>query len=107
MLSRFLNKSVVVRRLRTTTGNKRAFYATATVECEIQNIDDVQINSMQGIASKTYKAWFDPEQTIQEGDVLTDQGTGKKYRVIGVERLGQGLGLQAEHLEIIMTKYTG
>lgn len=107
MLSRFLNKSVVVRRLRTTSGSKTAFYATATADCEIQNIDDVQTNSMQGIASKTYKAWFDQEEDIREGDVLTDQATNRKYKAIGVERIGQGLGLQSEHLEVILTKYTG
>lgn len=106
MLLKFLNKTVVVRRLRTVSGNRRAYYATATVDCEYQNIDDVQFNSLEGIAAKTYKAWFPPEENIREGDQLTDEETGKRFKVLTVERLGQGMGLQAEHIEIIMSKFT-
>lgn len=106
MLSRFLNKSVVVKRLRVVSGSKRRYYATTTADCEYQNIDDIQFNSSEGISSKTYKAWFDQEADIKEGDQLVDQNTGKKFKVLAIERLGQGLGLQAEHLEVLMTKFT-
>lgn len=107
MLSRFFNKTVVVRRLRTTSGTKKAIQATATVDCTYQNIDPVEQNSLEGIASKTYRAYFDQASDVQEGDILTDQDSGKKFKVLGIEVLGSEYGLQSEHLEVTMQKYTG
>lgn len=101
-----MNKTVVVRRLRTYATNKIRFYATATSDCEIQNIDPVANKALDGLDAKVYKAWFDSDENIREGDQLTDQDTGVRYKVIGVEKMGQGLGLQAEHLEVLMTRYS-
>lgn len=106
MLLTFQTKSFVVRRLRVVSGNRRAFYATTTADGDLQNIDLTRSGSTEGIASKTYKAWFDIDMNVLEGDQLTDQDTGIKYKVIAVEKLGQGLGLQAEHLEVVLTRFT-
>lgn len=105
MLATFKNKHVTVMRLQTVTGNRKALGTVHTAYGEIQNIDPQQLQAMEGIASKTYKAWFDPEEDVQEGDVLRDQGNNRTYKVIGVDRQGQGLGLMAEHLEVVMEKY--
>lgn len=107
MLSRFFDKTIVVRRLKTVSGSKRAFQATATVVGHYQNIDIKYRNNEEGgIGAQTYKAWFDIDEDIQSGDQLTDDNTGDKFRVIEVEKMGGDFGLQTEHLEVIMEKYT-
>lgn len=105
MLHTFKTTPVAVMRLATTSGNKKALSTTQTAVCQHQNIDTRQQHVSEGIAGKTYKQWYDPDQDIQEGDVIRVKSTNKTYKVIGVERKGQGLGLIAEHLEVIMVKY--
>lgn len=107
MLASFKNRTVVVRRLRAVSGNKRAYYATTTAEGTYQNVDSVQSASLEGIAGKTYKAWFDLDTDIQKGDRLTDQNTGITFTVLATEKLGDDMGLSEEHLEVIMTRYEG
>lgn len=92
-------------RLATVTGNRKALSTVSTPDCALQNIDDQQAHVSEGIASKTYKAWFDEDEDIHEGDIIRDQSNSRQYKVIGVERKGQGLGLTAEHLEVVLTRY--
>lgn len=105
MLARFLDKTIIVRRLKPTTGNKKAFQATATVVGHYQNMDLKYRNEERGIKAQTYKAWFDIDEDIQEGDKLTDSNTNASFRVLEVEKMGGDFGLQTEHLEVIMEKY--
>jgi len=107
MLAMFKNRTVVVRRLRAVTGNKRAYYATTTADGTYQNVDSVQGASLEGIAGKTYKAWFDLGTDIKKGDRLTDSNTSVSFTVLAVETLGDEMGLSEEHLEVMMTKYDG
>lgn len=93
-------------RLTTTSGNKKALATVSSAGCEIQNIDRVQDHVSEGIASKNYMAWFDPAEDVREGDILRDKGNNRRYKVVGVERKGQGMGLMAEHLEVVLTRYS-
>lgn len=106
MLATFMNKKVSVMRLTTVSGNRKALATTQTPWSEIQNIDTRHQQVSEGIASKTYKAWFDIDAGIQEGDIIRNQDNNQRFKVIGVEKHGQGLGLMAEHLEVVMVKYT-
>lgn len=105
MLAVFLNKKVSVLRLAVTTGNRRAYSTVQTAMAEVQNIDTRQQHVVEGVASKTYKAFFDLEENIREGDILRRQDIDQRYKVIGVERKGENLGLAVEHLEVILVKY--
>ena len=106
MLATFKNKTVNLMRLTTVTGNKKAFATVYTsLECDIQNIDSIQNHVSEGIASKNYMAWFDPTEDVREGDILRDEATSRQFKVVGVERKGQGMGLMAEHLEVVLTRY--
>jgi hypothetical protein len=107
MLLTFFNKSVVVRRLRTVSGNKKAYYATSTADCTYQNLSAVESDSLEGVASKRYKAWFEIAEDVQPGDILTDTATSKQFRVLETEKLAEDMGLLTEHLEVIMERYTG
>ena len=107
MLATFKNKTINLMRLTTTSGTKKALSTTYTaLECDIQNIDRIQDHIAEGIASKNYMAWFEPDEDIQEGDVIRDTANNRQYKVVGVERKGQGMGLTAEHLEVILTRYS-
>lgn len=106
MLANFFNKTIYVRRLRTTSGNKKAYYATGTAEGTYQNVDDISNPQLEGIGAKNYRAWFDVDTDIKEGDQLIDSITGKKFRVIAVEKQGEGMGLSTEHLEVEMSMYS-
>lgn len=107
MLATFKNKEVNLLRLTTVSGSKKALTTTYTaLEGDIQNIDDVQAHVSEGVASKNYMGWFDPDEDIQEGDILRDTANNRKYKVVGVERKGQGMGLMAEHLEVVLTRYS-
>lgn len=106
MLTRFNNQEVVIRRLRASSGSKKVYIATATADGSIQNIDTTDAQSKEGIAGKTYKGFFDIDTNIAVNDVLTDD-QGHKYRVLALEKMGGGLGLSSEHLEVVMTHYDG
>lgn len=106
MLHTFKTTPVAIMRLATTSGNKKALSTTQTATCAHQNIDTRQQHVSEGVASKTYKEWYEPDMDIQEGDVIRNKTTGKTFKVIGVERKAQGLGLIAEHLEVILVKYS-
>ena len=93
-------------RLTTVSGNKKALSTVYTaLDASIQNIDDIQAHISEGIASKNYMAWFDVDADVREGDVLRDVDNSRSYKVIGIEKKGQGMGLMSEHLEVVLTRY--
>lgn len=101
-ITRFFDRDVVVRRLRTTTGDKKAYSATATVDGHIQEMDG-QARQQQGIVeARAWQAWFDLDDDVDEGDELTDE-LGNRYHVISVTRKDYGTN---QHLEVIMTEKT-
>lgn len=106
MLATFMNKKVSVMRLTTVSGNRKSYQTTQTPWGEVQNIDTRNLAVAQGVASKTYRAWFDIDDDIRAGDLLRRQDTNDTFKVLGVDKQGQGLGLVAEHLEVTMVKYT-
>jgi len=102
MLVDFFNKTIIIRRLKTTGTGKRNLSATATVDGTYQNIDQDESASIEGVSGKTYKGWFEINTDIQAGDVLTDQSTGKQFRVMSIEKKADNYGLETDHLEVIM-----
>ncbi len=106
MLLTLLNNEVNVMRLTTVSGTKKALSTVYTsLETSIQNIDTIEAHISEGIASKNYMAWFPVDTDIREGDVLRDTVNSRAYKVLGIEKKGQGMGLQSEHLEVVLTRY--
>lgn len=97
---------VAVLRLTTVSGNKKALSTVMTSQCEYNNIDTRQQQVTEGVASKTYKQWWDISADVREGDVIRIKATSKYYKVIGTEKKGQGMGIDIEHLEVILVKYS-
>lgn len=103
MLARFKTSTVVVRRLKATTGNKRIYFATATAAGNIQTDDRTQQN-VEGVYADFYLGFFDIDTDIKEGDQLIEQRTGEKFKVLRIRQEGFGMGLQSAHLEVKMER---
>lgn len=104
-IATFNNRTVIVRRLKASVGNRKSYTATATADTNIQNIETEEAFSKEGIARKAYKAYFEVDEDIKVNDKLVDQNTGDEYRVMTVEKMGDGLGLSVGHLEVILHKW--
>lgn len=106
MLATFQNKTVSVLRLSIVSGNRNAYQTVMSADCEIQNSDSYFVRAVDKVASKNYIAWFDIDEDIREGDVLRDQETNRRFRVVAIEKLGGGMGLSVDHLEVTLERYT-
>jgi len=100
-VKRFFDKEVVVRRLRD-SGSTQSFQATATADCAIQELSP-QARSLLGdiVSGRSWQAWFDVDDDIQEGDKLTD-GDGNVYIVREVTKKDYGTN---QHLEVLMEEH--
>ena len=103
MLARFKTSTVTIRRLKPTSGNKRAYFATATADGSIQE-DDRLAQTNDGVYTDFYLGFFDIDTDIKEGDQLTEEHTGYKFKVIRARKQGYGMGLQSDHLEVKLEK---
>ncbi len=72
-IKRFFDQNVVVRRLRTVSGRRKSFQATATVEGHIQELDQRARQALGIIHEQGWEAWFAEDAEIQEGDKVTDE----------------------------------
>ncbi len=72
-IRRFFDQDIVVRRLKETTGRKKAFQATATVEGHVQELDQRARQTLGIIHEQAWEAWFPEEVEVQKGDKLTDE----------------------------------
>jgi len=97
----FFDKSVVIRRLETTSGYKKSYVATATIDIHIQKITDEPTFSQYGVLGATHKAWCDLDATIAEGDKVIDPDN-IEYEVVATN--DRDFGGQ-QHKEIILKRY--
>ena len=99
-IKRFFNHTVVVRRLRTISGNLKSLQATATADGAIQEMDR-EARSAQGILEeKAWRAWFDEDTDINEGDEITDDN-GVVYHVREVVAKDYGIN---RHLQVLLVE---
>lgn len=97
-IKRFFDKDVIIRRLKTVSGNQKSFQATATVSGAIQEMDAQTRAALEIVESRGWIAYFDIDQDIREGDKLEDE-EGTEYTVTEVTQKDYGIN---QHLEIIM-----
>ena len=94
----FFTKKIVVRRLSTVSGMKKAFQSTATVDGAIQEMDRQARQKLGIIEERAWYAWFDINENILEGDTLVDEN-GKRYKVIETTKKDYGVN---QHMQVIM-----
>lgn len=97
-IARFFDQDVVVRRLKTTSGNKKTYQGTATVEGHIQELDQRARQLMGIIEEKAWEAWFDVDTDIKEGDRITDE-KGYIFTVREIVKKDYGVN---QHLQVIL-----
>ena len=99
-IARFFDKSIIVRRLKVTSGKKRGFSSTATVDGHLQEMDSRSRQEIGIVESKALEAWFPEDVDIKEGDELIDPNN-VRYTVI--EKVVKDYGIN-RHSQIIMTE---
>jgi hypothetical protein len=100
-LTHFFNKSIVVKRLQTVSGNKKNMVSTGTIEAHIQKITDEPSFQIYGVLGATHKAWCDVSTDIKEGDTVIDP-EGNSYSVVATNKQDFGINV---HLEVILKRY--
>ena len=102
-ISHFFDKSIVIRRLTTVSGYKKAYQATGTIDVHIQKISREDDLAIYGTYGATHKAWCDVGSNIEKDDKVTDS-SGNIYIVVATEKHDYGQAVQ--HLEVIMKLFT-
>lgn len=97
-IQRFFDQDIVVKRLSTVSGYKKAFQSTATVEGCIQSLDREARQALGIIEEKGWKAWFPVDVDINEQDTITDED-GVEYKVREIVKKDYGIN---QHLEVIL-----
>ena len=99
-IRRFFDRNVTVRRLRTVSGDRKAFQATATVEGHVQDLGGAARQRLGIVEDRAWEAWFDLDADVEEGDEITDN-RGTVYHVREVTRKDYGAN---QHLEVILAE---
>ncbi|MBI4150501.1 hypothetical protein HY492_00065 [Candidatus Woesearchaeota archaeon] len=94
----FFNKTLVVQRLKTVSGNRKNFVSTGTIDVHIQRITDEATFAQYGALQATHKCWIDLGQNVQEGDRVRDSD-GRIFHVVAVNH--QDFGMNT-HTEVIL-----
>lgn len=96
----YFTDDFIVRRLRTVTGSKKSFQATATVEGHLQT-QERKKQTLEGIIEYREIIWYtDLDATIKLGDKITDK-YGQEYIVKDFSRKDYGT---YQHLEVILNQ---
>lgn len=98
-IRRFFNQEIIVKRLKTSSGDKQRFSSTATVEGHIQELDERSRGKLDVVADKVFKAWFPVDTDIHEGDKIVDN-FGVTYDVVEVILKTYGIN---DHLQAIIS----
>lgn len=99
-ITHLFTKDIVIRRMRTVSGHKKSYQATATVEGMIQELSKEARQRLGIVEERTFEAWFDIDENVQEGDHIIDK-YGTEYYVKTVTKKDYGINT---HLQAILEK---
>ena len=74
------HNTIKVKRLKTLSGNKRNYVATATADASIQPLGKNSQDFDKGMFGTKYVAYCDDAVPAQKGDLVTDEN-GNKYTI--------------------------
>lgn len=91
-LENLTTKRLIVSRLVTVTGNRKAYATTTGAWGEVQPLSPQKTQLVEGVMGKTYNVYTESTDDIQEADKLREVGTGKVFKVKtgGVSRRTMG-----------------
>ncbi len=103
-VDRFFTTPITVRRLKTVSGNKKTYMATATVEVDIRSADREARQRLGITEENVWVAYFSAEGfDIAIGDRVFDP-SGKVYKVLDVIPKTYSYGIN-QHREVFMVEY--
>ena len=100
-IQRYFDQNVVIRRLKTVSGNRKAFQGTATVEAHIQEANFLTRQALGIIEERAWVAWLPEDAEIEEGDHVTDKN-GIVYTVR--ENTVKDYGIN-RHTEVLLEEF--
>ncbi len=106
MIHSFQNDNAAVMRLATVSGSRKALATVFTSDGGAQEMDQRYSRAVDGIQGRAYMDWFDVDVDIREGDVIHYRDSGRRMRVVAIEKQAGGLGLETDHLQVTMVKFT-
>lgn len=99
-ISRFFDENIVIRRLKTISGQRKSFQATATVEAHIQESSPEARQILGILEERAWVAWMAEESEIEEGDQVTG-ADGKVYHVREITIKDYGIN---RHREVLLVE---
>lgn len=102
-IQHLFNSSIVIRRLKATTGSKRSFVSTGTIDAHVRRVDTHTDQAAIDVYGATHKAYVDISSDIDEGDEILVSGV--RYAVVTVIQKEPGLAIN-EHQEIMLRKFS-
>lgn len=103
-VDRFFTTPLVIRRLKTVSGNKKTYRATATVEADVRSLDREARQRLGITEENVWVAYFSAEGfAIEIGDRVFGPD-GKVYKVLDVIPKTYEYGIN-QHREVLLIEY--
>lgn len=106
-IQHLFNRSIIIKRLKATSGLKRHMVSTGTIDAHVRRTDLHTDQTVESVYGASFKAYVDISADIRDGDdVLVTSGPfAGSYSVVAVIQKEPDIAIN-EHLEIIMRKYS-
>ena len=106
-IAHLFNRSIIIKRLKATSGNKRHEVSTGTFDAHVRRVDQHTDQPTIDIYGATHKAYVDISADIQDGDkvIVTSGPDAADYSVVAVISKEPDIAIN-EHKEIILRKYS-
>ena len=100
-LQNLRNKQIIVSRLTTVSGNKRAYATLTAAYVELQPASREKVDMFGGAMGKLFNCYADISADILEADMLRETSSGNLYKVKtgGVSKRSQG---SIDYLQIVV-----
>ncbi len=100
----FFDSNAIIKRQKSVGSDIYRLSATATVECNIQKLDQETVSKIEGTFGQEY-VLFTEYEGIKEGDRVVNKDNGEQYVVKTVIN-AELFGIQ-QFKEVYMTKFNG
>lgn len=104
-VSYFFDKSAIIKRMKAVGDDKYRMSATATVECNIQQLEGDAVEKIQGVFGEEFVLFCGSEVNLKSGDRIECKDNGDQFvvkTVIDAELFGI-----SQFKEVYITKFNG
>lgn len=101
----FFDSTAIIKRVKSVGGDKYRLSATATVECNIQQLDQDAVAKIEGVVGDEFVLFCESEVDLKKGDRVVNKDTGDEF-VVKVMIEAELFGIQ-QFKQIYMTRFNG